>query len=130
MVSVVYISILALLIVWLSLNVIKKRRSNHVSIGDGNNEELEISIAAHSNAIEYIPIALLLLFALELNGSNMLVVHLFGLLFVVSRVVHANGMLSSNLKVRVLGMKITIFTIMGLVIANFIYLPYAKLFKF
>ena len=35
MVSSIYASILALLIVWLSLNVIKLRRANKVILGDG-----------------------------------------------------------------------------------------------
>lgn len=42
MTSVIYASLLAVLICWLSLNVIKKRRKNKVSIGDGGNEELKL----------------------------------------------------------------------------------------
>ena len=58
MISVIYASISAFLIIRLSLNVIKKRRANRVSVGDGGNEELKIAVAAQTNAIEYIPIAL------------------------------------------------------------------------
>jgi len=71
MISVIYASLSAFLIFWLSLNVIKKRKINQVGIGDGGNKELMISIAAQSNAVEYIPIALLLLFALEYNKANL-----------------------------------------------------------
>jgi len=126
--SVIYASLSAFLIVWLSLNVIKKRRKYQVSIGDGRNEELMISMAAQSNAIEYIPIALLLLFALEYNNANNLIVHLLGLSLITGRIMHAKGILSSSLKVRVLGMQITIFTVIGLAVINFVYLPYAELF--
>jgi len=129
MTSVIYASLSAFLIVWLSLNVIKKRRKYQVSIGDGRNEELMVSMAAQSNAIEYIPIALLLLFALEYNNANNLIVHVLGLSLITGRIIHAKGILSSNLKSRVFGMQITIFTIIGLAVINFAYLPYTELLK-
>lgn len=129
MTSVIYASLSAFLIVWLSLNVIKKRHSNKVSVGDGGKEELKLAIATQSNAIEYIPIALLLLFALEYNKANILIIHISGLSLIVGRLIHAKGMLSSNLKIRVLGMQITIYTIIGLAVINFAYIPYEQLFK-
>lgn len=129
MTSVIYASVSAFLITWLSLNVIRKRRENKVSIGDGGNVELKTAIAAQSNAIEYIPIALLLLFALEYNEANVLIVHFLGLSLITGRIIHARGILSDTLNVRVLGMQITFFTIIVLAITNLIYLPYEKIFK-
>lgn len=129
MTSAMYASISAFLIIWLSLNVIKKRREFKVSIGDGHNKKLKIAMAAQSNAIEYIPIALLLLFSLEYNNANILLVHSLGLLLIIGRIIHAKGILSETLKIRVFGMQITIYTILGLAITNFIYLPYDKLLK-
>jgi len=127
MISAIYASVCAFLISWLSLNVIKKRKKNKVGIGDGGNKELQISMAAQSNAIEYIPIALLLLFVLEYNEANLLTIHVMGVLLIVGRILHARGMLSGNLKIRVLGMQFTIFTIISIAVINFIYLPYEKL---
>lgn len=129
MTSVIYASFSAFLVMWLSLNVIKKRHANKVSVGDGGNEELQIAMAAQSNAIEYIPIALLLLFALEYNNANILIVHILGLSLIAGRLMHAKAMLSKNLKRRVLGMKITVYTIIGLALINFVYLPYGQFFK-
>ncbi len=86
-------------------------------------------MAAQSNAVEYIPIALLLLFALEYNQGNILIVHLLGIALITGRTVHAKGILSGQLPVRVLGMQVTIYTIMALAISNFAYLPYEKFFK-
>ena len=57
MTSVMYAVLTAFIIVLLSLNVIRIRRKNRISIGDGSNSELRIAIAAQSNAIEYIPMA-------------------------------------------------------------------------
>lgn len=125
MTSVIYASLSALLIVWLSLKTIKERRSNKISIGNGGVDSLKLAIAAHSNAIEYIPIALILLFALEYNQGNIFLVHFSGMSLLTGRIIHARGLLSSNLKQRVLGMKITIYTILVLAAVNMLYLPYA-----
>lgn len=127
MTSVIYASLSALLIVWLSLNVIKKRHANKVSIGDGGKDELTLAMATQSNAIEYIPIALLLLFALEFNHANLLIIHGLGVALLIGRLTHARAMLTNNLKTRVLGMQITIYTIIGLAILNLMYLPYAEI---
>ena len=130
MTSVIYASISAFIIIWLSLNVIKNRRQYKVSIGDGGNEQLKIAMAAQSNAIEYIPIALILLFALEYNEGNIFIVHLLGLTLIIGRIIHAKGILSGKLKTRILGMQITIYTMIGLAILNIIYLPFAKLLEY
>ena len=127
MTSVIYASLAAFWIVWLSLNVIKVRRAKQVSVGDGGDIELITAMAAQSNALEYLPISLLLLFALEYNGGFIVVVHVFGLLLLVGRVIHARAILAGNLKQRVLGMQITIFVIIGLAVTNLLYLPYVKL---
>lgn len=129
MISVIYAMISAILIIRLSLNVIKQRYINRVSIGNGGVEELEVAMAAQSNAVEYIPIALLLLFALEYNGASIIIVHILGLSLLTGRIIHARAMQEKSLKARILGMRITIYTIIGLVIANLIYLPYGKLLK-
>jgi hypothetical protein len=129
MTSVIYASLLAFLICWLSLNVIKKRWKYKIDMGDGENKELKVAMAAQSNAIEYIPIALLLLFALEYNQANILIIHLLGIALVTGRIIHARSLLLANFNGRVLGMQITIYTILGLAILNIVYLPYSQLFK-
>ncbi len=127
MVSPIYAGILALLIVWLSLNVIKLRRSKKVRLGDGGETDLQYAIRARGNATEYIPISLLLLVLLELSGASIWLVHLGGIAIIIGRVLHAKGMLSQSLGYRVLGMQFSIFTIIGLASINIAYAFY-KLF--
>lgn len=127
MTSVIYASVCAFTIVWLSLHVIKIRHRERINIGDGGNEQLTVSMAAQSNAIEYIPITLLLLFALEFNGAPLVIVHAFGITLIASRIIHARAMLTENLVTRVRGMQITIWTIIGLALTNLLYLPYANI---
>ena len=130
MIATIYAIACALIIVWLSLQVIKVRHREKVNIGDGNCALLTVSMAAQSNAIEYIPITLLLLFALEFNDAHVMIVHAFGAALVISRAIHAHAMLTGNLSIRVLGMQITIWTIIGLALLNLVYLPYDRMVEF
>lgn len=127
MTSAIYASLGALLIVWLSLRVIKLRHRERVSLGDGGNEELRGAIAAQANAVEYIPIGLLLLFALEYNHAPLLLVHALGITLLTGRAVHAYALLGTQLELRVRGMQITLWTIIVLALANLGYLPYGDL---
>lgn len=125
--SVVYAIVLALLIVWLSLNVIKIRRHHQIRYGDGGNAMLEVARAAHANATEYIPISLILLFALEYNHGYLWLVHGFGIVIVIGRVLHARGLLADRLKLRILGMQLTLLSLIGLSVANLFFLSYHAL---
>lgn len=128
MISALYAGILALLIVWLSFNVIKLRRANKVILGDGGVPQLQNAIRAQGNATEYIPITLILLILLELSGANAWFVHVGGIAIIIGRVIHAKGLLSESLGYRVLGMQVTFFTIIGLASANIFYTLY-KMFS-
>lgn len=126
MISSLYAALLGLLIVCLALQVIKLRRAKRVRLGDGGEPELQAAIRAHGNASEYIPISLILLVLLELSGAHTALVHSGGIAMLAGRLLHAKGMLSDNLRYRVLGMQITIFTIIGLAIANLVYAAYGS----
>ncbi|HLA36550.1 MAG TPA: MAPEG family protein [Rhodocyclaceae bacterium] len=123
MVSSIYAALLALSIVGLSLNVIKLRRGKRVLLGDGDDEELQYAIRAQGNATEYIPISLILLILLELSGAHPVLIHLSGLAILAGRIVHARGLLQRNMQNRILGMKITFWTI---IMMSFVALIYAS----
>jgi uncharacterized protein len=127
MVSSIYAGILALLIAWLSLNVIKIRRAKKIKLGDGGESDLQYAIRAQGNATEYIPISLILLVLLELSGVNLWLVHLGGVAIIIGRVLHAKGLLTQSLSYRVLGMQFTFITIIALAFLNIAY-PIYKLF--
>lgn len=118
MISAVYAALLALLIVWLSLGVIKVRRAKQVRLGDGNQPELQAAIRAQGNATEYIPISLILLMVLELSKAPAAWIHVGGCLVLAGRVLHAKALITDNLKLRVLAMQLTFFAIVALAIAN------------
>ena len=126
MTTALYACLLAALICWLSMNVIKCRRRNRVLYADGECKELIVARTAQSNAVDYCPIAILLLLCLELNGGNLWLLHAVGIAFVTGRLIHARGILKESLKGRVLGMQITFYMLFALIALNVIYLPYSK----
>lgn len=127
MITALYASILAILIIWLAVQVIKQRRLNQVAYADGGVEVLQIARSAQSNATEYIPITLILMALLEFNSAYPTWIHLTGIIFVIGRIIHARGILKEDLKRRVRGMQVTFLVILSLVVLNMIYLPYDKL---
>lgn len=118
--TAVFASILALMFVRLSFDVIGFRRKNKVSLGAGGVDELERAIRAHGNFAEYVPFGLFLIGALELNGAPLALVVLMGTLLVIGRYLHAKGINGQppEFTHRVRGMKLT-FAALGLsAIAN------------
>ncbi len=130
MITSIYASLATLLIVKLTLSVIKLRRKNRVRIGDGGIDELQLAIRNHANAVEYIPIALMLLLTLELNGAPKILVHILGVTLLIGRILHAMGLSEKNLKKRVLGMQITIYLLIGLAVLNIVFFAFAGALKF
>jgi uncharacterized membrane protein YecN with MAPEG domain len=121
MVTALYASIFTLLIVGLSLKVIRERYRNKVSMGDGGNKTLQSAIGAQTNAVEYLPIALILLYLLEVAGASPWLLHLFGAALMIGRAFHVKGMLSQRLKARVIGMHLTVYSLVGLSILNLLW---------
>ncbi len=121
MITSIYASLAALLIVHLAFGIIKLRRKHQVSVGDGGIEALQLAIRTHANAVEYIPLMLLLLLTLELNGASKILIHGLGVTLLIGRIVHAIGLSSKHLPKRVLGMQITIGLIVGLAILNILF---------
>lgn len=108
-----YLGLNALLFFWLSMKVIAVRRADQISIGDGGNQTLAHRMRAQGNAGEYMPIFFLLLALAAFLETPPLVLHLFGLAFTIGRVLHAFWFLkpSKNLKPRIAGMVLTLFSI-------------------
>ena len=91
-ITAIYAAISALLVVALSFRVIRLRLSTRTGIGDGGHQDLARCIRAHANALENLPLALLLLLCLELRQTSPLWLHGFGSTLIVARVMHAFGL--------------------------------------
>lgn len=96
MITGFYTAIAALMMLGLAKNVIALRRTKLVGIGDGGDDSLARAIRIHANFTEYVPVGLLLLLLVELNGSHPLLVHGLGSLLIVCRLLHMQGLRSSS----------------------------------
>ena len=95
-ITALYGSILALILLWLAYNIVKFRRTEQVELGDGGSEKGVRHIRAQANAIENIPITLLLFAIYEINGGSMYVLHAIGILLVFARIIHPLGLVSKK----------------------------------
>lgn len=113
-------AILTIIFVKLSFAVIGLRRKNKVGLGSGGYDDLERAIRAQGNFAEYVPIGLILIACLELNGAPWGLVILPGITLIIGRLIHAKGINEPppNFSSRVLGMKFTFGTLITLVILN------------
>jgi uncharacterized protein len=111
---------LTIIFIRLSLAVIKLRRKYKVGLGSGGHDELERAIRAQGNFAEYVPFGIILLACLELNGAPWWLVALAGVILIVGRLIHAQGINTPppNFSKRILGMKLTINTLIALIVLN------------
>tara|TARA_B110000091_G_scaffold152405_1_gene162244 strand:- start:135 stop:530 length:396 start_codon:yes stop_codon:yes gene_type:complete len=119
-ITALYASLLAILLLGLSFNIIRLRFKLKVAIGDGEQKPLTAAIRIHGNFIEYIPLALILLGCYELNGADSLWLHILGGLLFVGRILHAIG-LSKSIGIsiqRQVGMLLTFLVLLILSIEN------------
>lgn len=126
-VTAVVAAALAFIFIKLSFSVIELRKIHKVSIGSGGVDALERAMRAHANFAEYVPLGLVLIASLELNGAPSMLVAVVGLFLVLGRYFHAKGMHEDglNFENRATGMK---FTLVGLALsafANVVWVAYA-----
>ncbi|MCG8434151.1 MAG: MAPEG family protein, partial [Gammaproteobacteria bacterium] len=95
-ITAIYASLLAVHIIILSLRVSLKRRKTRIGLGDEENEDLQRIVRTQANTVEYVPMALLLLLLLELNGIAAWVLHAAGVTLFVSRLLHMAGLRKSS----------------------------------
>ena len=92
-ITAIYAALAILLVVGLALNVSWHRRALGVGLGTGDDVRLGAAIRAHGNAAESVPLALMLLLLLELNGATPTVLHALGIALIAGRIAHAQGLL-------------------------------------
>lgn len=109
-----YAGILALVYIWLSLRIPLARKALKVAVGTGGFPKLERLVRAHGNFSEYVPIILILLLLLELRSAPAILLHVCGILLVVSRLAHAYGISQENENLRI--RKTAIQTTLGLLL--------------
>jgi uncharacterized membrane protein YecN with MAPEG domain len=118
MITGMYAALAALMIVALARKVISLRRQHKVALCDGGQQDLLAAIRALANAVEYLPIGLLLLLLLELSQGPAWLIHLLGSLFIIGRLIHANGVSKAIITRRIIGMQFTIWLLIIMAVLN------------
>lgn len=90
-----YSALLAILILRLAFNVIKVRQAENQGLGY-DKKPLLLAGRIHANAMEYIPISLILLAITELNGIPSFILHGVGSTLLFARIIHAKGFAAGN----------------------------------
>ena len=84
--------LIGVLAVVLTVNVGRIRTKKRISLGDGGDPEMVSAIRAHGNLMEFAPLCLLIIWLL--NGPyGHHTIAVMGIILLVSRVLHAGGML-------------------------------------
>lgn len=87
--------LLSLLLLVLARAVVKARIKHTQGLGHSHKDVL-LAGRNHANATEYIPILLFLLAFAELNGASYGVLHVFGSMIIIGRLLHAWGFVKSQ----------------------------------
>lgn len=95
-ITALYASLLSLIILWLSFNVVRFRRKEKVGLGDGGHRQGQKVIRAQANTLEYIPMILVLFVIAEINGAASWLLHLLGLSLLVARIIYPLGIMKTS----------------------------------
>ena len=95
MITPLYAAVLTVLLVVLMARVVRLRWKHKVGLGDGDVAELRQAIRVHGNLVETALWALLLLFMMEWSGVQPVWLHLYGMVLVLARFLHAWGVTHS-----------------------------------
>jgi len=89
-----YAALNALIMLVLGVLVTRARVKTQTDIGDAGKPEMAGPLRAHGNNTEYVPMALLLLWALTLPtfGAPIWLIHVIGGSLTIGRIVHAIGL--------------------------------------
>jgi uncharacterized protein len=111
--TAIHAGILGLIYLVLTARVIVHRRDKGISIGAGDDRDLEYKVRAHGNFVETVPLALILMGLAEVGGTSPLLIHLAGVALILGRLAHAAAFWRrpQNLMLRSVGMVLTLLVI-------------------
>jgi uncharacterized membrane protein YecN with MAPEG domain len=115
-----YGAILALIVVALGINVTMHRVKLKVPLGDGGNPQMLRMIRLHGNAVEYIPLSIVLMAVFEINGGWHAALHIIGVALVAGRLIQTWGMWSTSMTTmgRQVGQGLTWLSVAALALLN------------
>jgi len=99
-VTALYAGLLALFALYLSFQAGSFRGKSGISIlhGEPVNWELAVRVRRHQNFLEYVPMILILMGLIEVNGGSTLFLHIVGIALIVARIAHMIGLKPDDMK--------------------------------
>ncbi|MDH3747302.1 MAG: MAPEG family protein [Gammaproteobacteria bacterium] len=98
-ITLMYASVFALFALVLSFRAGSFRGKTGISVlhGEPQNMELAERVRAHQNFLEYVPMVLIVMGAIELNGGSSMFLYIVGDVFLIARIAHAIGLKHDNM---------------------------------
>lgn len=96
-ITLLYAGLLGLMNIGIAFPAGQLRGKVGVSVGDGGNADLLLAMRRHGNFTEFVPLALILIGLLEMNGVSSTAIYTFGALLVLFRLCHAFGLKADTL---------------------------------
>lgn len=82
----------ALIGLWLALRISRIRFGDKIMVGDGGDSRLAQRMRAHANFVEYTPIVLILIAAIEWTTGTSLILGIVAGAYLIARLLHPIGM--------------------------------------
>lgn len=110
MIIPIYAALFGLLFVGLSVRTLLIRRRKGIAIGTADDEQMVRAMRVHSSFAEYVPLALILIYLLEIQGASAFAIHALCVALLLGRSIHAYGVsqTNENFRFRVAGMFLTL----------------------
>lgn len=98
-ITLTYASIFAIFALVLSFRAGSFRGKSGVSVlyGEPMNMELAERVRAHQNFLEYVPMFIIIMGAVEASGGSSLFLYIVGDLLIIARIAHAVGLKHDNM---------------------------------
>lgn len=91
-ITALYAALLVAVLVCLTTRIGLLRAKTGISILDGGNKHLAVEMRRHGNFAEHVPLLIVLMAIVELNGGSSVFLHVVGIVLVISRVAHPVGL--------------------------------------
>ena len=91
-ITALYAALLVAVLVWLLVRLGLTRGRTGVSMLDGGNVDLRVAMRRHGNFVEHVPLLLVLMGIVEINGGNPVFLHVVGTALLICRIAHPFGL--------------------------------------
>lgn len=96
-ITAIYAAALVAVATWLGFSIGSARGKAKISILHGDDMELAEKMRRHGNFAEHVPLALIMIAIIELNGAAPLLLHVLGIGLVAARIAHPLGLHHDNI---------------------------------